>query len=162
MAPGALPPPPDNLNDLELPIAVVSQEWFRSHPGNRSPIHYGRAVRYRLDDPDGSYGVLYVAQDPFGAFVETFGQLMSAPTAAPRQITSGQLQSKTLSRIVCHRSLRLADLTGPGLARVGADARHHRNALERLRVRRGLVVSVPFAKGTPSQLTISRKLIPRA
>ena len=108
---------------MELPIVETSHSWFRSHPAEFGYIHYGRARRFRFDDPDGEYGVLYIAEDPFGAFVETFGQLMSTPAKLPRAISSGELSSKAVSEIVCSRTLRLADLTGPGLPRIGADAR---------------------------------------
>lgn len=89
----------------------TSHSWFRSHPAEFGSIHYGRARRFRFDDPDGEYGVLYIAEDPFGAFVETFGQLMSTPAKLPRAISSGELSSKAVSEIVCSRTLRLADLT---------------------------------------------------
>lgn len=68
------------------------------------------------------YGVLYVAEDPYGAFVETFGQFL-ATARQSRQLTSEQLSFRALSEIVCDRSLRLVDLTGGGLARLNIDSR---------------------------------------
>jgi len=79
-------------------------------------------VKYRFDDPEGKYGVLYLAQHPAGAFIETFGELVTT-AKLPRPITSQELSGKGLCELVCDRPLRLVDLTGKGLARIGADAR---------------------------------------
>jgi hypothetical protein len=87
-----------------------------------SPILYGRNAKFRFDDPQREYGVLYVAEDPFGVFVETFGQFVSTP-GLPRQLTTEQLINRALSELIPGRILRLADLTGPGLAKIGADSR---------------------------------------
>lgn len=106
-----------------MPIIQADGPWFRSHPVELSSVYYGRLARNRFDDPRGEYGVFYVADDPCGAFVETFGQLLSASTTLPRVITSGELASRALSTITCKRPLKLVDLTGPGLARIGADSR---------------------------------------
>jgi RES domain len=106
-----------------LKVVELSRHWYRSHSLNFGPIHYGRNSRYRFDDPTGEYGVLYAAEDHCGAFVETFGQLMSSQSRLPRMISSGELSARVLSEIVCARPLRFADLTGPGLAQIGADAR---------------------------------------
>jgi RES domain len=121
--PGPLPSPPARLHERDLPILELSRHWCRSHPIDLGPVYYGRSSRYRFDDPEGEYGVFYVAEDPFGAFAETFGQLMSTKVSLPRMISTGALATRALSSIVPSRPLRLVDLTGPGLARIGADAR---------------------------------------
>jgi hypothetical protein len=120
--PGPLPLPIDQFHDLELPIVESSNPWFRSHSIDHGPIFYGRNARFRFDHPLREYRVLYVAEDAFGAFVETFGQFISIPSL-PRRITSEELLIRALSEIVADRPVRLVDLTGPGLARIGADAR---------------------------------------
>jgi len=120
--PGPLPPPPGDFSRFELPLRQISGSWFRSHLVDRSPIYYGRNGRYRFDDPDRSYGVLYVADDAHGAFVETFGQFLSAPQRE-RQVTSEQLSLRALSELICDRPLRLVDLTSGGLARLNIDSR---------------------------------------
>ena len=99
-----------------------SKSWYRSHQIELGPVYYGKNARYRFDDPAQKYGVLYVAEDPFGAFVETFGQLISRVTQ-PRPITSEQLAARALSELLPDRKLKLADLTGSGLSRIGADSR---------------------------------------
>lgn len=48
---------------------------------------------------------------------------MSSITKLPRTISSGELSARALSEVACNRPLRLVDLTGHGLARIGADAR---------------------------------------
>jgi hypothetical protein len=37
-------------------------------------LHFGSAAVSRFDDPQREFGVLYVAEDIWCAFVETFGQ----------------------------------------------------------------------------------------
>lgn len=117
-----LSPPPPDFARVKLPLAAVKGRWFRSHDTGLKPIHYGTGVRYRFDDPEGKYGVLYVARHPSGAFIETFGELVSV-AELPRTITSQELSRRGLCELVCDRPLRLVDLTGKGLARVGVDAR---------------------------------------
>ena len=38
-----------------------------------NPIFFGRTRQNRFDDPLGEFGVLYAAEDAYGAFAETFG-----------------------------------------------------------------------------------------
>jgi hypothetical protein len=121
-SPGPLPPPSKDFHRIELPIVTVGGHWFRTHRVECSPIHYGTSARYRFDDPEGRYGVLYLAQQPAGAFIETFGQLVTTPEC-PRRITSQELSTRALCELVARRPVRLVDLTGEGLARIGADAR---------------------------------------
>ena len=120
--PGPLPPPPKDFHQVELPIVTVGGHWFRTHEVAYPPVHYGTNGRWRFDDPDGKYGVLYLAQQPAGAFIETFGQFVTT-AAFPRRITSRELSRRALSELVPRRPVRLVDLTGNGLARIGADAR---------------------------------------
>ena len=112
--------PPDDLGERELPIVEGRGPWLRMHPIDYDPVFFGKTGRGRFDDPEGEYGVLYAAEDAFGAFVESFGR------APGRNIVSWQkLRSRPLSRIgpaETDASLRLVDLTGAGLARLGATA----------------------------------------
>ncbi len=120
--PGPLSLPSKGFDGIELPIVTVDGHWFRTHHVERAPIHYGSSAKYRFDDPEGKYGVLYLAQQPAGAFIETFGQFVTT-VECPRRITSQELAGRALCELVANRPLRLADLTGNGLARIGADAR---------------------------------------
>jgi hypothetical protein len=121
-SPGPLPPPSKDFHRIALPIVTVGARWFRTHEVEYSPIHYGTRAVWRFDDPEGRYGVLYLAQQPAGAFIESFGQLVTT-AEFPRRITSQELSRKALCELAPSRPVRLVDLTGNGLARVGADAR---------------------------------------
>jgi hypothetical protein len=120
--PGPLPPPSKDFHLVRLPTVTARSRWFRSHQVESSPIFYGTGTRYRFDDSEGKYGVFYLAQQPAGAFIETFGQLV-ATVESPRRITSQELSRRALCELAPDRPVRLVDLTGKGLARIGADAR---------------------------------------
>jgi hypothetical protein len=116
--PGPHPNPPDHLSGMTLPLVVVRPPWFRSHGVTRGAIFFGTTGSGRFDDPAGTYGVFYFGSDPECAFIETFRQRLGVRTIALRE-----LAAKTLSVISSSRTLRVVDLTGPGLAHIGADAR---------------------------------------
>ncbi|MEA2528505.1 MAG: hypothetical protein QOG89_149 [Thermomicrobiales bacterium] len=115
--PGPHPEPPVDLSSQPLPTTVLRPPWFRFHGSRRDPIHFGRTCRNRFDDPHGAYGVLYLGADPECAFIETYGQ------RSQRFLTSLELRGRTLSLVSTSRSVVLVDLTGAGLAYMGADAR---------------------------------------
>jgi hypothetical protein len=117
LGPEPHPLPPDDLDARELPIAVRDHPWLRIHPVQYDALHYGRAMRNRFDAPRGEFGVLYAGSDVHCTFVESFGRMFG------NLVSRQQLSEKCLSRIDVLRPLRLVDLTGPGLARLGADAR---------------------------------------
>lgn len=120
--PGPLHPPPGNLARQALPLRVTSQSWFRFHRADHAAIYWGldprRPFAYRFDAPNGEFGVLYVGGDEHAAFIETFGH-----NTGLRRIGTEDLAARRLARIDVARPLRLVDLSGPGLARIGADAR---------------------------------------
>jgi hypothetical protein len=90
---------------------------MRIHPAAHAPLYFGRAPRNRFDAPAGEFGVLYVAADAHGAFVETFGHETGVSF-----VTAAELGQRGLAVVTAARALRLADLRGAGLARMGADA----------------------------------------
>jgi hypothetical protein len=112
------PEPPDDLPARSLPTFEQPGPWIRIHQIRHQPIHFGRSGYSRFDAPAGEYGVLYAGSDAHCAFVETFGQSTGA-----RLVTTSALQDRAIARIVSARPLRLVDLTGSGLARIGADER---------------------------------------
>jgi len=116
--PGPLPDPPADLARRTLPLRTVSSPWYRFHPPRRPALFFGRTGSGRFDAPAGQFGTLYVAEDAGGAFAETFGQMLDH-----RSIDEADLSRRHLALIHPPRPLRLADVTGPGLARLGADAR---------------------------------------
>lgn len=68
--------------------------------------------------PQHEFGVLYLGEDAYCAFIETFGQ-----ATGKNIVTQAELEKHSLSSISTERPLVLVDLTGSGLARMGADAR---------------------------------------
>ncbi len=91
---------------------------MRIHRRGREALYFGRSRDARFDAPGGEYGVLYLGADAHCAFAETFGQSTGVNT-----VTTRALSERVLSRVEAARPLRLVDLTGPGLARLGADER---------------------------------------
>jgi len=113
----ALPPPPADSSSRALPLVEENGPWTRMHSVKHDPVYFGRTGLGRFDDPKGEYGVLYVAGDAFGAFVESFGR-----TPGRNLVSLDALRRRHLSTVESRRPLRLVDLTGSGLARIGATA----------------------------------------
>jgi hypothetical protein len=117
--PGPHPEPPQDFHRRTLPIATHGGSLFRTHLQTHPPLYFGRTGRNRFDDPSGSYAVLYAARDPFGAFIETFGQ-----ETGVRTVGVGDLKMRCLTEFYPTTPLSLVDLAGQGcLARIGADSR---------------------------------------
>lgn len=64
------------------------------------------------------YSVLYAATDAHGAFIETLGRV-----TGQNRVDMRILRETCLTRLEVGHPLDLVDLTGSGLARIGADAR---------------------------------------
>jgi hypothetical protein len=91
------------------------------HRATYGAVHFGRTGDNRFDDPQTAFGVLYIGEDVYCAFIETFGDfrgVIGQVTLAVEDLTSGNI-----SQITAARAVRLVDLRGPTLARLGADAR---------------------------------------
>jgi len=116
--PGPLPLPPEDLRSRPLPLVTVGARWYRLHPPRRDPIHFGREATSRFNAPSREFGVLYLASHPACAFIEVFGRV-----SGPTFVEPAQLSRRRLAEIRAPRPLRLVDLGGSGLARIGADAR---------------------------------------
>jgi hypothetical protein len=116
--PGRHPEPPADLDRRSLPIIATHSPWFRIHQSRYAPLFFGRTGRYRFDAPVAEFGVLYAGNDAYCAFIETFGHSLDI-----RVVPMDELKRRELSRLTANRSLRLVDLTGAGLARLGADNR---------------------------------------
>jgi hypothetical protein len=117
--PGPHPEPPPDFHRRILPITAQGGSLFRTHLHSDAPLHFGRTGRNRFDDPSGRYAVLYAARDPFGAFIETFGQ-----ETGVRTVGAGDLKMRCLTEFYPTAVLSLVDLVGQGcLARIGADSR---------------------------------------
>jgi RES domain len=111
------PEPPKNLSTQNLPLIQLQQPWFRIHPSRYEPLHFGNSG-FRFDAPGQEYCILYIAQYEKGAFIETFGA-----NTGIRIISSAELSVRSISCLQNSRPLNLVDLTGAGLAKIGADSR---------------------------------------
>ena len=118
--PGRHPAPPPDLAFRKLPLARLRGPWFRIHRVVHGAIHFGKQPINRFDAPAGEFGVLYVARTERGAFIETFGETFGHDTGI-RVLDHKEVDTRALSRIDVATPLRLVDLRGPGLARLGAD-----------------------------------------
>lgn len=116
--PGRHPEPPTDLNQRSLPLIAAHTPWFRIYQSNYAPLFFGRTGRYRFDAPAGEFGILYAGHDEYCAFIETFGHSLNS-----RVVTMDELKRRDLACLVANRPLRLVDLTGSGLSRLGADNR---------------------------------------
>jgi hypothetical protein len=98
-----------------LPILRLAGPWIRFHLSAYDPLFFGRMGANRFDDPLRRYGVLYAAETGDGAFIETFGR-----SPGLNVVSHHQLLVRSVALIDATRQLRLVDLTGPGLAHIGA------------------------------------------
>jgi hypothetical protein len=96
------------------PVARIAagQILHRVHGAVNSARWYGRRnAAWRWDDPDRSYGVLYLGRNLAGPFVEA---LLRTP--ADPDVLWEAVEQKRAASFVTTRSLRLAPVHGPGLA----------------------------------------------
>ena len=123
--PGPHPAPPSDLHFRKLPIQEYRGLLYRTFRLDRDPVYFGRTGRCRFDDPEGLYGVLYVALDQYASFIETFGQATGL-----RTVSTAELKPYGLATLAIQaESLRLVDLTAIGaLPRIGADSRLYSGA----------------------------------
>ena len=118
------PPPPADLNRRRprLRTFPTGTRLHRFHTREREgraldPIYYDSALSGRLNAPDGSYGVLYVAVSASGAFAETFLR-----TPGRTLLDPNLLAAKAYAELTLTRDLVVLELHGPGAAAIGATA----------------------------------------
>ena len=116
----AHPKPPADLAELNLLVKETTCAWWRSHRSSQGAIFFGRTGDNRYDAPAGEYGILYLAETEAGAFVETY---LRNPKGIPVYVSMTELGQRHFTAIKFDAPLRLVDLTGSGLARMGADDR---------------------------------------
>jgi len=112
-------PHPEPPHRLRLLVRPFNGPWFRSFDHRYDPVYFGRRAANRFDAPAGEFGTCYLARDCHGAFIETFGH-----ETGVRAVTERELAARSVARIVLAKPatpLRLVDLRGEGLARMGAD-----------------------------------------
>ena len=121
---GQHPDPPGDFDAWTLPLVVSANPWIRSPRRGYGPLFFGRTGEGRFDAPAGEYGILYVGSDAFAAFIETIGHVdPSRHRPGWKIVTRTTLAERELAHVIPRRPLQLVDLTGAGLARIGADSR---------------------------------------
>ena len=123
MLPDPHPLPPADLPARELPIIMRDGPWVRLHQPAYAALHFGASGRNRFDAPDGQFGVMYAADTLDCAFIETFDRDTSEHGAYLNLVAWSEIEARGVAAITPSRSLRLVDITGPGVRRIGADAR---------------------------------------
>ena len=99
------PPPPANLDRIDLPVVGVNPaELLRLFPLGMNPIHFRvpkKAERaYRFDATNAEYGVMYCAFSLEVCFAETLLRTRSyrVPADQPTLIDEAELRSKAVAR----------------------------------------------------------------
>ena len=81
-------------------------------------MFFGQTGEGRFDSPQAGFGVLYLAENVAGAFVEVFCR------QSIRAVPEKKLNAHLLAQLWANRTLNLVDLTGSGPIRMGlGDAR---------------------------------------
>lgn len=121
---GPLPKPPADLASRGLPLADLEgrSALCRIHRSVHGAVFFspgpGKPPSGRFDSPTGRFGVLYAARTFDGAFAEV---LLRNPA---RQVVSlPEVEARSFAVLALDADVRLVDLTGPGLSRLGLDAR---------------------------------------
>lgn len=109
----------------ELPVErhELDTAYHRIHRSAHDALWFGPAPGGpplgRFDDPDGgAFRTLYASTGPEGAFAETFLR----DRAPVRLLSVRAVQERRISELMTLTRLTLAQLHGPGLARLGADS----------------------------------------
>jgi len=105
---------------LPLEIVPAGAALARAHRQADDPVFFGPgagiSATWRFDSLTGAFGVLYVGAGLAGALVETLPR-----NPRRRMVAYGDLVSRASSELRCPRDLRLVDLHGAGLRRLGLD-----------------------------------------
>jgi len=116
----AAPGPTAALAEIALPIIEipVATNLYRVHRDGFDPIYLKprKSPAHRFDDPHGAFGTLYLGEELQAGFVE---MLLRNPRL--RLVARAEIDMRRWSVLAGSRTLRLVDLTGPGLGLVGTD-----------------------------------------
>ena len=111
-------PPADLAKRKPLEVELRTDEIVhRFFTAAYDSIYFDRGRDGRLNAPDDSYGVLYVAKAARGAFAETFLRIPGLT-----QLPTDLLAKKAYVTLKVVRPLKLVRMAGPGLTRLGATA----------------------------------------
>jgi hypothetical protein len=123
---GAAPLPPPWLSRRSLPIIAIPSgtRVFRIHRLGHGAVFFSPPVdpatgerqppTYRFDSAFGAFGVLYAAEQFEGAFVETILRNPQLTFVSQNYVTL-----RGVTELACSRELRLVDMHGRGLSRIG-------------------------------------------
>lgn len=117
------PPPPDSFQG-GLPIADIERGtmWWRIHKTLNAPVFFGPTPgdppTYRFDAPGGEYRILYVGLTLSAANIETLLRNPRIP-----YVERTEIETRSASVLTNDHTLKLVDLRGAGLSRIGADNR---------------------------------------
>lgn len=112
------PEPGAAFSFLKLPIKTINVPLLRIHKTLYDVKFFGKMRKNRFDAPDRSFGVMYLGIDEYCCFIETFGQ-----QTGQNFVTIEELSKNNIATITPNRRIRLVDITGSGLAKIGADNR---------------------------------------
>lgn len=114
-----LVPPPADFATRDLPVEVVpaGATFVRIHRTGLGALHFGASGDNRFDDPLGQYGVCYAARSLEGAFAETCLRAVGAAL-----VPLAHLAGRSATVLTATAELRLVEMHGPGLSRLGATA----------------------------------------
>jgi RES domain len=115
--PGSVPPADFADRDLPIEVTPAGATFVRIHRSGVDPLFFGTSGDNRFDDPEGQYGVCYAARSLEGAFAET-----CLRQAGARLVPRSHIAERSVSVLTTVAELRLVELHGPGLARMGATA----------------------------------------
>jgi len=108
---------PADLHKRKLPIKEIDGQLFRISQASRAVsgvIYYGKNQTERFDDPSGKYGVCYLGEDPYAAFIEVFGQ------AREILLDLRFVHARALATLRLSGKVHLVDITAHGAAWIGA------------------------------------------
>jgi hypothetical protein len=118
--PQAPPPPPSGgLGPVPERLLAAGEHLWRIHGTAYGPVFFGKNKRYRFDDPNSKYGVLYAGLDVYCAFLETYRRVPDSQGIVLRS----SLKNGSISSLLITRPLRLVDLTGHHLAQLRIDSK---------------------------------------
>ena len=111
------PEPPLDFERQVLPVTLESGLFYRLNPaGYASAIYYDASGCGRFDIK-GQLGVLYLGNTIEAAFIETCGRNLGQ-----RFVSRDMIKTRSLFAIESDRPLKLLQLYGAGLAKLGVDS----------------------------------------
>lgn len=120
MPPKPHPLPPDDFNQLSLPVSIAkTRDYYRLNSSSFSTaIYFDKSGAGRFDEPQQSYGICYTGETLEAAFIESFGRELGV-----KFVSQELLRSRNLFLISNSKDLKLVNLFGSSLAKLGADSR---------------------------------------